>query len=134
MIVGIGSDITSISRFERSIAAYGEKLTARALGEKERKELAQRTFVSPQEYAAAVAKRFAAKEACSKALGTGFRNGVYLRDIQTVHDAAGKPELVLSDGAARQLQKLSAGKNVNLQLTVSDDYPWAQAFVVIEIY
>ena len=131
MIVGIGSDITNISRFERSIAAYGERLIDRALGASEREEIAARQFVSPREYAASVAKRFAAKEACSKALGTGFRNGIYLRDI---HNAAGKPELVLSGGALQRLQKLSGGKNVNIQLTISDDYPLAQAFVVIEVY
>lgn len=134
MIVGIGSDITNIFRFERSIAAYGERLIDRALGASEREEIAARQFVSPREYAASVAKRFAAKEACSKALGTGFRNGIYLRDIQTVHNAAGKPELVLSGGALQRLQKLSGGKNVNIQLTISDDYPLAQAFVVIEVY
>ncbi len=133
MIVGIGSDITSISRFERSIAAYGERLINRALGEKEQAEIAAKEFVSPREYAASVAKRFAAKEACSKALGTGFRNGIYLKDIQTVHNASGKPELILSEGALRRLQEMAAGRTVNLQLSVSDDYPLAQAFVVIEV-
>lgn len=134
MIVGIGSDITNISRFERSIKAYGERLISRALGPDEQAEIASRNFVSEQEYAGFVAKRFAAKEACSKALGTGFRGGIYLRDIQTVHNAAGKPELKLSGGALKRLEKLADGKNVNIQLTASDDYPWAQAFVIIEIY
>ena len=132
MILGIGSDITNISRFERSIDAYGHRLIDRALGADEMQELNAKEFISKQEYAASVAKRFAAKEACSKALGTGFRNGIYLRDIQTVHNAKGRPELKLSGGALKQLEKMS-DKGISLHLSISDDYPWAQAFVIIEI-
>ena len=132
MIIGIGSDITNISRFERSIKAYGVRLIDRALGEKEKAELEQKEFISPQEYAASVAKRFAAKEACSKALGTGFRNGIYLSQIQTVHNKNGKPEIVLSGKALEQFQKLCGGKIGGIHLSISDDYPWAQAVVIIE--
>lgn len=133
MIIGLGSDITNISRFERSLQAYGHKLLQRILGPAEQQELSALKNVSPQEYAAFVAKRFAAKEACSKALGTGFRNGIYLKDIQTVHNKLGKPELVLSDGALQQLHNLGQGQTLRLHLSLSDDYPWAQAFVIIEI-
>ena len=133
MIIGLGSDITNISRFERSLQAYGHKLLQRILGPAEQQELSALKNVSPQEYAAFVAKRFAAKEACSKALGTGFRNGIYLKDIQTVHNKFGKPELVLSDGALQQLHNLGQGQTLRLHLSLSDDYPWAQAFVIIEI-
>lgn len=131
MILGIGSDITNISRFERSIDAYGHRLIDRALGADEMQELNAKEFISKQEYAASVAKRFAAKEACSKALGTGFRNGIYLRDIQTVHNTKGRPELKLSGGALKQLEKMS-DKGISLHLSISDDYPWAQAVVIIE--
>lgn len=134
MIIGIGSDLTNISRFERSIKAYGNKLIDRALGALEQKELSTRKFVLSKDYAASVAKRFAAKEACAKALGTGFRQGIYLRDIQTIHNNLGKPELVLSGGALKRLQTLAGDKNANLQLSISDDYPLAQAFVIIELY
>ena len=134
MIIGIGSDITSISRFERSIKAYGHRLIDRALGEDEKREIAGRSFISEQEYAASVAKRCAAKEACSKALGTGFRNGIYLRDIQTVHNAAGKPELRLSGAAKARLQQMAPSGNISVHLSISDDYPWAQAVVIIENY
>ena len=133
MILGIGSDITNISRFERSIDAYGHRLIDRALGADEIKELAAKDFISKQEYAASVAKRFAAKEACSKALGTGFRNGIYLRDIQTIHNNAGKPELKLSGGALQQFEKMQKrDKKISLHISLSDDYPWAQAVVIIE--
>ena len=133
MISGLGSDITNISRFERSLQAYGTKLLQRILGPAEQQELSALKNVSPQEYAAFIAKRFAAKEACSKALGTGFRNGIYLKDIQTVHNKLGKPELILSDGALQQLHNLGQGQSLRLHLSLSDDYPWAQAFVIIEI-
>lgn len=133
MIIGLGSDITNISRFERSLQAYGTKLLQRILGSAEQQELSALKNVSPQEYAAFIAKRFAAKEACSKALGTGFRNGIYLKDIQTVHNKLGKPELILSDGALQQLHNLGQGQSLQLHLSLSDDYPWAQAFVIIEI-
>lgn len=134
MIIGIGSDITNISRFERSISSYGDRLISRALGVKEQEELKKKKFISKQEYAASVAKRFAAKEACAKALGTGFKNGIYLKDIQTVHNSEGKPELILSGGAFDRLNKMTLGKQVNIQLSISDDYPLAQAVVIIETY
>ena len=115
MIIGIGSDITNISRFERSIAAYGERLITRALGKEEQEELKKKNFVSKQEYAASVAR-------------------IYLKDIQTIHNKEGRPEILLSGGARERLQKISEKEQVNIQLTISDDYPLAQAFVVIETY
>ena len=132
MIIGIGSDITNISRFERSIKAYGVRLIDRALGKEEKVELEKKEFISPQEYAASVAKRFAAKEACSKALGTGLRNGTYWRNMEVIHLSTGKPTLKLTGSAFKNAQKLCREKNANIQLTMTDDYPWAQAFVVIE--
>ena len=129
MIIGIGSDLIDIRRVEKTLERFGDRFVKRVFTDIERERSDRRA-----NRAASYAKRFAAKEACSKALGTGFRNGIYLRDIQTVHNAAGKPELVLSGGALQRLQKLSGGKNVNIQLTISDDYPLAQAFVVIEVY
>ncbi len=133
MIIGIGSDITHISRFERSLNAYGRRLLERILGEDELKELQSKKHLGAQEYAAFVSRRFAAKEACSKALGTGFRNGIYLKDIQTVHNMLGKPELKLSGAAAAQFEKISQGGTAKIHLSVSDDYPLAQAVVIIEL-
>ena len=133
MIIGLGSDISQISRFERSITAYGDSLLQRILGDYERQELSRKYQLGTKECAAFVAKRFAAKEACAKALGTGFRRGIYLKDIQTRHNSEGKPELILSGGALSRLQSISAGKPHQLHLSVSDDYPFAQAVVIIEI-
>ena len=133
MIMGLGSDISQISRFERAIQAYGENLLNRILGDYERQELSGKYKIGTKECAAFVAKRFAAKEACAKALGTGFRNGIYLKDIQTKHNSAGKPELMLSGGALRRLQTIGNGSEPTLHLSVSDDYPFAQAVVIIEI-
>ena len=133
MIIGIGSDITNISRFERSIKAYGVRLIDRALGKEEKVELEKKEFISPQEYAASVAKRFAAKEACSKALGTGFRDGVFMKDIEIVHQPSGKPEMRLYNGAKKKLDEICQNRQAQVHVTMTDDYPWAQAFVVIEI-
>lgn len=131
MIIGIGSDLTNIERIEKSIEKYGERFLNKAFSAKERAEMERRQKVSAHRYACAAAKRFAAKEACSKALGTGFRTGVFLKDIEIIHLPSGKPTATLYNGALKRLEVL-AGPNANVLVTMTDDWPWAQAFVIIE--
>lgn len=131
MIVGLGNDLANIKRIEATLERFGERFVRRLLSEEELQEIRRREEISFREYACAVAKRFAAKEACSKALGTGIRQGTFWRDMQLLHQPGGKPELKLSGGALRHLQRLCPGK-ANLLLTLTDDYPWAQAVVIIE--
>ena len=133
MIVGIGCDLANINRFEKALAKFGGRFVNRALSEREKAELARRERLSPKEYAWAAAKRFAAKEACTKALGTGFRDGIFMRDIEIVHQPSGKPELYLQNGARRRLEEICGGAAFKIHVTMTDDYPWAQAFVIIEI-
>ena len=133
MIVGIGCDLTNINRFEKALAKFGGRFVNRAFSEREKAELARRERLSPKEHACAAAKRFAAKEACTKALGTGFRDGIFMRDIEIVHQPSGKPELYLQNGARRRLEEICGGAAFKIHVTMTDDYPWAQAFVIIEI-
>ena len=133
MIVGIGCDLANINRFEKALAKFGGRFVNRAFSEREKAELARRERLSPKEHACAVAKRFAAKEACTKALGTGFRDGIFMRDIEIVHQPSGKPELYLQNGARRRLEEICGGAAFKIHVTMTDDYPWAQAFVIIEI-
>lgn len=133
MIIGIGSDLANIERFENSLTKFGDRFINRAFSENEKKEIGRRQKLSLKEHASAAAKRFAAKEACVKALGTGFRDGIFLKDIEITHLPSGKPELALRGGALKQLQKLCGGSEANIYVTMTDDYPWAQAFVIIEI-
>lgn len=133
MIVGIGCDLANINRFEKALAKFGGRFVNRAFSEREKAELARRERLSPKEHACAAAKRFAAKEACTKALGTGFRDGIFMRDIEIVHQPSGKPELYLQNGARRRLEEICGGAAFKIHVTVTDDYPWAQAFVIIEI-
>ena len=133
MIVGIGCDLANINRFEKALAKFGGRFGNRALSEREKAELARRERLSPKEHACAAAKRFAAKEACTKALGTGFRDGIFMRDIEIVHQPSGKPELYLQNGARRRLEEICGGAAFKIHVTMTDDYPWAQAFVIIEI-
>ena len=105
----------------------------RAFSEPEKAEIARRKKLSPREYACAAAKRFAAKEACTKALGTGFRDGVFMKDIEIVHQPSGKPEMRLYNGAKKKLDEICQNRQAQVHVTMTDDYPWAQAFVVIEI-
>ena len=133
MIVGIGCDLANINRFEKALAKFGGRFVNRAFSEREKAELARRERLSPKEYACAAAKRFAAKEACTKALGTGFRDGIFMRDIEIVHQPSGKPELYLQNGARRRLEEICGGAAFKIHVTMTDDYPWAQAFVIIEI-
>lgn len=131
MIIGIGCDLCNIDRIAQSIEKYGIRFLQRILSSKELTAIAGRQK-SPREFAAYVAKRFAAKEACTKALGTGFQKGTFWRDMQITTLPGGQPHLELSGGAAQNLQELSARTPTHIMVTMSDDYPWAQAFVVIE--
>lgn len=111
MIVGIGCDLANINRFEKALAKFGGRFVNRAFSEREKAELARRERLSPKEHACAAAKRFAAKEACTKALGTGFRDGIFMRDIEIVHQPSGKPELYLQN-TARHPSAIGVAVNV----------------------
>jgi holo-[acyl-carrier protein] synthase len=128
MIVGIGSDLIDIRRIEKTLMRHGARFEARIFTEKEREKAARRPSA-----AAVYAKRFAAKEACSKALGTGIKRGVAFRDMGVVNLPSGKPTMALTGGALAQLQSLTPeGFSAVIHLSLTDDYPLAQAFVVIE--
>jgi len=128
MILGIGSDITDIRRIEKVIERHGERFLTRIFTDTERAR-AERRAKSVETYA----KRFAAKEACAKALGTGMRAGVFWRDMGVVNLPSGKPTFALTGGAAERLAKLTPpGMTAVIHLTITDEYPYAQAQVVIE--
>jgi holo-[acyl-carrier protein] synthase len=127
MILGIGNDIVDIRRIEKTLAQFGERFLDRVFTDIERRKSDRRA-----ERAASYAKRFAAKEACSKALGTGFHNGVYWRDMGVVNEPSGRPTLVLTGGALSQLTRITpAGHKPMIHLTITDDFPYAQAIVII---
>jgi holo-[acyl-carrier protein] synthase len=127
MILGIGSDITDIRRIEKVIARHGERFLARIFTDTERAR-AERRLKSIETYA----KRFAAKEACAKALGTGMRAGVWWRDMGVVNLPSGRPTMKLTGGAAARLATLTpAGCVADIHVTITDEYPLAQAFVII---
>ncbi|MCD8526202.1 MAG: holo-ACP synthase [Alphaproteobacteria bacterium] len=131
MIIGIGSDILDLRRFEKVFGKHEARFIARVFTMQEQKKAERRR--SAGTHIATYAKRFAAKEACSKALGTGFADGVFMKDIGVVNDAAGKPDLVLSGGALKRLESLiPPGHKPRLHLTLTDEPPIMQAFVVIE--
>ena len=128
MIIGIGSDLIDIRRVEKSIERFGERFTQRCFTDVERARSDRRA-----NRAESYAKRFAAKEACSKALGTGIAQGVFWKDMGVVNLPSGKPTMVLSGAAALILESLlPAGHKPAIHLTITDDYPLAQAFVIIE--
>jgi holo-[acyl-carrier protein] synthase len=127
MILGIGSDITDVRRIEKVIARHGERFIARIFTEKERAR-AERKKKRVETYA----KRFAAKEACAKALGTGMRGGVWWRDMGVVNLPSGRPTMLLTGGALARLQAMTPhGYEARIDLTISDEGPMAQALVVI---
>ncbi|MGE0212319.1 MAG: holo-ACP synthase [Parvibaculaceae bacterium] len=127
MIIGIGSDLLDIRRIERTLERFGPRFIERVFTPVERAKAERRAA-----RAATYAKRFAAKEACSKALGTGFRNGVYFRDLGVVNAPSGRPTMVLTGGARTHLDRITpAGHEAVVHLTLTDDYPYAQAFVII---
>ena len=129
MILAIGSDLCSIVRIQASLDRFGARFENRVFTEVERARAARRPFTRAGTYA----KRFAAKEAFSKAVGTGFKRGVFMKDIGVVNAPSGAPTLALSGGAAARLEALTPeGHIAVVHLTLTDDHPWAQAFVVIE--
>jgi holo-[acyl-carrier protein] synthase len=128
MILGIGSDLIDIRRVEKTLERHGERFIRRVFTEVERAKSEGRAA-----RAASYAKRFAAKEACSKALGTGMARGVFWRDMGVVNLPGGKPTMALTGGAAARLAALlPAGHRAAIHLTITDDYPLAQAFVIVE--
>jgi holo-[acyl-carrier protein] synthase len=130
MIVGIGSDLCNIERIEKSVARFGDRFLNRVFTDVERAKAASRPHTS----AGTLAKRFAAKEAFSKAVGTGFRRGVWMKDIGVVNAPSGAPTLHLTGGARAQLDALApAGHAIDVHLTMTDDHPWAQAFVILTL-
>lgn len=129
MILAIGSDLCNIERIQASLDRFGERFEQRVFTEVERAKAARRPFTK----AGTLAKRFAAKEAFSKAVGTGFKAGVFMKDIGVVNAPSGAPTLHLGGGAAARLAAITPeGHSPVIHLTLTDDHPWAQAFVVIE--
>src|SRR3954469_17003331 len=132
MIIGIGSDLIDITRVGKVIDRHGERFLDRIFTAAERAK-AERRAKNEKMVVATYAKRFAAKEACSKALGTGIRRGVWWRDMGVVNLPSGQPTMVLTGGAAERLKALMpAGMEPFIHLSLTDDHPYAQAFVVIE--
>ena len=128
MIIGLGSDLADIRRIEATLERFGERFVARIFTDVERARSERKA-----DRAASYAKRFAAKEACAKALGTGLRGGVFWRDMGVVNARSGQPTLALTGGAAKRLAALTpAGFEARVHLSLTDDHPYAQAFVVIE--
>ncbi|MBA3675932.1 MAG: holo-ACP synthase [Sphingosinicella sp.] len=128
MIIGIGSDLCNIDRIQNSLDRFGDRFTNRVFTDIERDKAEKRPFTRAGTYA----KRFAAKEAFSKAVGTGFKRGVFMRDIGVVNKASGEPTLRLTGGAKQRLDDMiPEGHAANIHLTMTDDHPFAQAFVII---
>jgi len=128
VIVGLGSDLCNIQRIEKSLERWGDKFLNRVFTETELAKAASRPFTR----GGTLAKRFAAKEAFSKAVGTGFKRGVYMKDIGVVNLPSGQPTLKLTGGARARLDALAPeGHAIDIHLTLTDDYPWAQAFVIL---
>ena len=129
MIIGLGSDLCNIERIQNSLDRFGTRFENRVFTEIELRKAARR----PHTKAGTLAKRFAAKEAFSKAVGTGFKAGVFMKDIGVVNSPSGAPTLALTGGARARLESLvPAGHTAKVHLTLTDDHPWAQAFVIIE--
>ncbi len=129
MIIGLGSDLCNIERIQASLDRFGARFENRVFTEIERAKADRRPFTK----AGTLAKRFAAKEAFSKAVGTGFKRGVFMKDIGVINAPLGAPTLALAGGARARLDALApAGHVPHVHLTLADDHPWAQAFVVIE--
>ncbi|MDC8755064.1 holo-ACP synthase [Erythrobacter sp. sf7] len=129
MIIGLGSDLCNIERIGNSLARYGERFENRVFTDIEIAKARSRPYTIAGTYA----KRFAAKEAFSKAVGTGFKRGVFMKDIGVVNGRSGAPTLALTGGAALRLEEMTPkGHEARIHLTLTDDHPWAQAFVIIE--
>ena len=129
MIIGLGSDLCNIDRIQNSLDRFGERFLARVFTDVERAKAERRPFTR----AGTLAKRFAAKEAFSKAVGTGFKRGVFMKDIGVVNKASGEPTLQLSGGAKERLDAMTPpGHAARIHLTMTDDHPFALAVVIIE--
>ncbi|WP_298190523.1 holo-ACP synthase [Novosphingobium sp.] len=129
MIIGMGSDLCNIERIQASLDRFGTRFEERVFTALEQAKAARRPYTK----AGTLAKRFAAKEAFSKAVGTGFKAGVFMKDIGVVNAPSGAPTLALTGGAAARLAAITPrGHEAVVHLTLTDDHPWAQAFVVIE--
>jgi holo-[acyl-carrier protein] synthase len=129
MIIGLGSDLCNIERIKASLDRFGDRFTNRVFTEIERAKADRRPFTKAGTYA----KRFAAKEAFSKAVGTGFKRGVFMKDIGVINAPSGAPTLALTGGAKARLDAMTpAGYEMRIHLTLTDDHPWAQAFVILE--
>ena len=127
MIIGIGSDLIDIRRIEKTLGRFGDRFVARCFTEVEREKSDRRRL-----RAASYAKRFAAKEACAKALGTGFRRGVFWRDMGVVNLPGGKPTMLLTGGARRRLDELlPPGHEAQIDVSITDEPPIAQVIVII---
>ena len=127
MIIGLGNDLIDIRRIERALERHGEKFVARIFTDIERAKSERRA-----NRAASYAKRFAAKEACAKALGTGMAHGVFWRDMGVVNLSSGQPTMQLTGGAARRLALITpGGMRATISLSLTDDFPLAQAIVII---
>lgn len=125
----MGSDLCNIERIGNSLARYGERFEQRVFTDVEIAKARSRPYTIAGTYA----KRFAAKEAFSKAVGTGFKRGVFMKDIGVVNSPSGAPTLALTGGAALRLEEMTPkGHEARIHLTLTDDHPWAQAFVIIE--
>ena len=128
MILGLGSDLSDIRRIQSSLERFGDRFKERVFTELERTRSDRKA-----DAAASYAKRFAAKEACAKALGTGMRRGVFWRDMGVVNMRSGQPTMALTGGAQARLSEIiPAGHRPVIHLTLTDDHPYAQAFVIIE--
>jgi holo-[acyl-carrier protein] synthase len=128
VIIGLGNDIVDIRRIEKTLVRYDQRFRERIFTDIEVRKSDGRAA-----RAASYAKRFAAKEACSKALGTGFRAGVFWKDMGVVNEPSGRPTMVLTGGALEQLERLTPpGHRARIHLTITDDFPYAQAIVMIE--
>lgn len=128
MILGLGNDLCNIERIRNSLDRYGQRFIDRIFTPVEQAKAERRQLTR----AATFAKRFAAKEACAKALGTGIRNGVFFRDMGVVNLPSGQPTMHLTGGAAERLARMTpAGHVADIHLTITDDHPWAQAIVLI---
>jgi holo-[acyl-carrier protein] synthase len=131
MILGIGNDLIDIRRIESTLERFGDRFIQRIFTEAEQRK-ANRRKGAGNAYAATYAKRYAAKEAAAKALGTGFRDGIYWRDLGVVNLPSGKPTVVMTGGALERLNAMTpAGMAAQVDLTITDEYPIAQAIVII---
>ena len=129
MIIGLGSDLCNIERIQAAMDRHGERFEQRVFTDIEQAKANRRPFTK----AATLAKRFAAKEAFSKAVGTGFKAGVFMKDIGVVNLPSGAPTLALAGGAKARLDALTPqGATILVHVTLTDDHPWAQAFVILE--